>query len=141
MSLKTAIAFMLLMLTFSSIVAEELKVEGNQFEQIPKLSRERLGQFANAKSMVNSFAADYIVSCPETIVFGAIELPSGFTDYGKKGLHFESLDIQLTAQGSQITCNYGNGQFAIGRLVSGRVCERFKTNTLRVSCRAIPTKK
>jgi hypothetical protein len=116
---------------FVRSLAEELKVEGNQFEQIPTLSRdtvsdqrepdaggvrvaktptERLGQFANATSIVNSFAADYIVTCPETIVVGAMELPAGFTDYGKKGLHFESLDIQLTAQGSQITCHYGNGQ-------------------------------
>jgi hypothetical protein len=80
------------------------------------------------------------VSCPQSVVVGVINPPAGWTDYNARRIHFTGSVIRNTAQGAEITCDYGAGA-ALNRLVPGRVCERLSTDGPHMSCRAIPTKK
>ena len=80
------------------------------------------------------------VSCPQSIVLGIINPPAGWTDYDARRIPFTKLTIRNTAQGAQITCDYGDGA-ALNRFVPGRACERLGLNSPHMSCRAIPTKK
>ena len=80
------------------------------------------------------------VSCPESIVLGVINPPAGWTDYDAKRIHFTGSSIKNTAQGAQITCDYGIGA-ALNRFVPGRACERLSSKGPHMSCKAIPTKK
>jgi hypothetical protein len=88
-----------------------------------------------------TITGDLEVRCPATVVVGVLNLPAGWTDFGKRVVPFENLKITNNDKGSQVTCDYDSGRYAVDRAVPGRFCSRPTQNSPAVSCRAIPTKK
>ena len=141
MKMNTVIMFVLVVLSGSAILAQgDWKREKHLLQQSSELLISG-AEYKKHGDALFAHAGPLQFSCPQTIVVGVITPPAGWTDYSRRVVPFENLTIALTAQGSNISCNYDGGRYALDRSVPGRVCTREGPTSPHLSCRTVPTKK